>query len=349
MRVRAAVFALLLVGALVVGGFAIPAAAGVLAVSTFDSDIEGWTVVTVGADGGSLPAPPATILFAPGGGNPGGAIRHNAPSDSRTSYYEAPSRFVAALHSAAGGFISWDLATIKSADDIFFSDPDIDIRAGTRHLRRNVTPPVPFAPTFFRYGLAFDTSGGWTFVDGANSGPATQDEINAVLAGAESLRIRAEYWSSFTPDTSFLDNVVVAGPGPAVILNRSTAAPGDLVEMRLVPNSALGAVDLYVVVALPTSVAPSLGCGNSLALIFVSDGGNTLTLVCASNPPNTFPRYAAGTTLPTATLLSVVWPAGAPSGAYVFAAVATPPGALADGVVGPADILALPAVQLTVP
>jgi hypothetical protein len=350
MRSRAALFAPLLGAALVVVGFAVsPASADVLALSTFDSSLEGWTVVTVGADGGSLPAPPATILFVPGAGNPGGVIRHNAPSDSRTSYFEAPSGFVAALHSAAGGSIWWDLATIKSADDIYFSDPDIDIRAGTRHLRRNVTTAtaVPFWPNFSRYALAFDTNAGWTFVDGASSGPATQDQINSVLAGAESLRIRAEYWSSFTPDTSFLDNVVIAGPGLGVVLNRTTARPGDTVEMRIVGGQP-GPVDLYVVVALPSSLGPSVGCGASQPLVFLSNGGTALTLACLSNPPNTFPRFQASTT-PSAgvSLFPLTWPGNAPAGQYIFAAVITLPAALADGVINPGDIVSVSAVALT--
>ena len=325
-----------------------PASAGVLAVSTFDSGTEGWAAVTVGADGNGLPS---NISFAPGLGNPGGAIRHNAPSDSRTSYFEAPSFFVAALRSAVGGSISWDFATIKSTDDIFFSDPDIDIRAGTNHIRRNVTPPAPpISPTYLRNSLTFGTDAGWVFFDGANTSPASQAQIDAVLAGAESLRIRAEYWSSFTPDTTFLDNVVVAGPGVGVVLNRSTVAPGDVIEMRLFANPPQGPVDLYVVVALPLNLAPSVGCGNSTPLVFITNAGSALTLACLSNPPNVFPRFLASTTLSrTSTLLSLVWSGAAPPGTYTFAAVATPPAALADNVIGPTDIVGIGSAQVTVP
>jgi len=100
-------------------------------------------------------------------------------------------------------------------------------------------------------------------------------------------------------------------------------------------------VDLYVVIALPASLGPSLGCAN-IPIAFIFNGGSAVTLSCATSPPNTFPRYVASTTLPTATLFSLVWPPEAPPGTYIFAAVATPPGALADNVLGPTDILALP-------
>ena len=321
--------------------------AAVLATSTFDSGTEGWTAITVDTAGN---ATSSILSFAAGVGNPGGALRHNAPSDSRTSYLSAPSAIVTALRSAVGGFVSWDISTINGNNDLFFSGVDLEIRAGTNRIRRNMTPPAPpISPVYVRYSLGFGTDAGWFFSDGTNTRPAAQAEIDSVLAGAESFNIRAEYWSSMTPDTTFLDNVVIAGPGPAVILDHATAAPGDVVEMRLVANNTGGLVDLYVLAALPPALAASLGCGSSIPLAFVTNGGSTLTTACASDPPSTFPRYVASTTLPTtATLLSVVWPAAAPPGDYIFAAVVTPPAALADNVLGPGDIVSLPTAQLTV-
>lgn len=91
--------------------------AAVLAKSTFDAGTEGWTAITVDAAGN---ATPSTLSFAAGAGNPGGALRHNAPSDSRTSYLSAPSFIVTALHSAAGGSVSWDISTINTTNDLFF-------------------------------------------------------------------------------------------------------------------------------------------------------------------------------------------------------------------------------------
>jgi hypothetical protein len=350
MQVRGeVVLALILTGALVASGFvASPASAAVLAASTFDSGTDGWTAIRIDIAGNALAG---TVSFAAGAGNPGGALRHDAPSDSRTSYFAAPSSFVTALHSAIGGSISWDFSTINTPSDLFFStDPDIDIRAGTTHIRRNVTSAPPISPTYVRNTLTFGTGDGWLFFDGANTTTATQPQIDAVLAAADSFMIRAEYWSSFTPDTTLLDNVVIAGPGVGAVLNRSTVAPGDVVEMRLFANPPLGPVDLYVVVALPLDLAPGLGC-NSIPLAFLTNGGSVVTLSCLSNPPNTFPRFLASTTLSRAsTLLSIVWSGAAPPGIYTFAAVATPPGALADGVLNlPTDIVGIGSAQLTVP
>jgi len=350
MQVRGGVvLALILIGSLLASGFfASPVSAAVLAASTFDSSTEGWTAIRIDGAGNALSG---TVSFAAGAGNPGGALRHDAPSDSRTSYMLAPSSFVAALHAAVGGSLSWDISTINvPSTDIYFEDFDIDIRAGTNHIRRSVTPPAPpISPTYVRYFLTFGTDAGWVFFDGATTTPATQAQIDAVLAGAESFTIRSEYWSSFTPDTTLLDNVVIAGPGVGVALNRSTVAPGEVVEMRLFSNPPQGPVDLYLVIALPQSLAPGLGCGG-IPLVFVTNGGSSLTLSCSINPPATFPRFLASTSLSrTSTVVGVTWPAEAPPGVYTFAAIATPPGALADNILGPTDITANASAQVTRP
>src|SRR5262245_61910308 len=132
MMLMRAGFALILARSLLaIGFFTGPASAAVLATSTFDSGTEGWTAITVDNAGNALPS---TVSFASGLGNPGGALRHNAPSDSRTSYLSAPSSFVTALHSAVGGSVCWDISTINQTNDLFFSAVDIDIRAGTNHI-----------------------------------------------------------------------------------------------------------------------------------------------------------------------------------------------------------------------
>jgi hypothetical protein len=342
--------ALILTASIVASGLlASPASANVLAVSTFDSDTEGWTAVTIDSAGNVFPS---SVSLAAGLGNPGGALRHNAPSDSRTSYLVAPPAFVNALRNAIGGSIWWDLSTINTPQDIFFTAYDIDIRAGGNHIRRSVTPPAPpISPTYARYALAFEPGSGWEFCTDPCPGTtgASQVQINAVLAGAEGLMIRGEYWSSATPDTSLLDNVIVAGPGVGVALNRATVAPGDSVDVRVITNPPLGPVDVYVVVALPQSLASALGCGASVPLVFISNAGSALTPSCLSKPTNTFPRFVASTTLSSGTLLSIGWPGGAPSGVYTFAVVATPPAALADGILNPGDIISLGAASLTVP
>jgi Laminin B (Domain IV)/PEP-CTERM motif len=186
----------------------------VLAESTFDTDVDGWTTFTTAAGN-----PASNISFFAGGGNPGGGARHDAPSDNLTSFFLAPVKFETALHSAIGGSIEWDMSTISQPSDTFFTGVDIQVGAGANRIRRSLTPPAPAAhPLFTDYELGFSTADGWAFFDGTTTTPATQAQIDAILAGATSLRLRAEYFSSTTPDSSILDNVRVRGaavPEPA--------------------------------------------------------------------------------------------------------------------------------------
>lgn len=192
---------------------ACPAAALPLVQSTFDSGTDGWGGIIV--DGSVITT--STVSFVAGAGNPGGALRHDAPSDSATSFFLAPASFAAALHSAAGGSISWDSSAISHAGDVYFASfADVNIRAGDNRLRLNVTPPPPAThPAFTHYSVPFDISAGWLLFDGTSTTTATQGQIDSVLAGAESLIIRAEFFSGPTADIGFIDNVAV-DPGATV-------------------------------------------------------------------------------------------------------------------------------------
>jgi hypothetical protein len=208
-----------------------PASGAILAESTFDIDTDGWTAV--GVEGGFVSLP---VTFAPGAGNPGGALRHDddAPS-ARSAFFIAPAKFITALHSATGGSIQWDVATQSALDHTFFSITDIAIASGSFNpaIVARVTPPAPPA-AYAEYELSFLVGAGWGFLGGEFRGDtpppalATQAEIDAVLATATFLLIRAEYHESVTgaggADVVFLDNVRVldavttAVPEPATLL-----------------------------------------------------------------------------------------------------------------------------------
>lgn len=128
-----------------------------------------------------------------------------------------------------------------------------------------------------------------------------------------------------------------------LFLDRHTISAGETVHLSMSVANALPGerADLYLVVALP--VALSIGCPVPPALVFIGNGGSTIKSACLSDAASTFPPYAANSPLESvvASVLSLTWPASAPPVPYVFALVATPPGALADGVLGPDDILAI--------
>jgi hypothetical protein len=138
-------------------------------------------------------------------------------------------------------------------------------------------------------------------------------------------------------------------------LNRETTEVGEDVQVSvsLANHCSVRSVDVYVVIVLPPTAAPSVGCPGSVALVFVTNGGSAFALRCQSASVATFPPFVANVTIPAAVdvtvhdLAAFTWPAGAPPGTYTIAIVATPPSAFADGVLGPSDILALGARDLT--
>lgn len=205
------------------------ASASVLAQSTFDTDLDGWTTILI-----TPGSPSSNITFAPASGNPGGAARHDAPSEGLTSYFFSPGKFPTALHSAVGGSIAWDISTVSHTGDTFFVSSDLTINTpGGLRIRQFVTPPVPIFPDYLHYEADFTTADGWMFSDGGPQTLATQDQIDAVLLAASLLVIRAEYWSGPTPDISFLDNVIVRGvPEPASLALLSLGVAGLLLRRR---------------------------------------------------------------------------------------------------------------------
>ncbi len=101
--------------------------------------------------------------------------------------------------------------------------------------------------------------------------------------------------------------------------------------------------DVYLVALPPPNL--SLGCNKGEAVVFLSDGP-TLTPACRSAAAQKFPPLASGVTLAAGervdngNAFSATWPAVAPEGAYTFVLIATPPGALSDGIIGAGDLQA---------
>lgn len=187
------------------------ASAAVLFQSTFESGTEGWTAFTNASGNPAVP-----VTWESGSGNPAGSLRHDAPTDGDTSFFNAPTTLLNVLPNAIGGSISWDIATLNSVGDTFFtSAADIQIRAGADRNRLSLlSSTAPNLPTFQSFLVGFSTDYLWNFFDGTSTTVATQAQINDVLSNVTRLQIRAEYWSSSTPDTTFLDNVVVTSPVP---------------------------------------------------------------------------------------------------------------------------------------
>jgi hypothetical protein len=99
-------------------------------------------------------------------------------------------------------------------------------------------------------------------------------------------------------------------------------------------------VDAYLGFLLPVSTIP--GCPATQAFV---TGGAVVTVCGATAPLGTLPRLGAGITVPASptptfvTLLSAALPGGVPPGLYTAFFALTNPNVLADGSIGPGDIL----------
>ena len=187
----------------------------VLAQSTFPTGTENWTTFLSGA-----PFPASNITWTDGVGNPGGAVSTLAPSEDRTTYFSNNMQFPAAMRAEPnnGLALSFDLSTIHADTDVFFTTTeDISVLRTTglgsnnvRIILNNFFTAAPAAhPSYSHYEINFTTAQGWEYSENGIRTPATQEQIDGVLANATTLIIRGEYWSGPTADTTFLDNVVL--------------------------------------------------------------------------------------------------------------------------------------------
>ena len=142
----------------------------------------------------------------------------------------------------------------------------------------------------------------------------------------------------------------------ALSLNRHSVAPGDSLELDLlVSNVGTATVqDFYFGALLPPALSTTFGCPAGDALLFFADAFARNVVLCylTASPQSFVPLFAGRAIpahLPTTAVDSfgLTWPADIPAGTFTFLVFATPPGALADGNVGPTDLtdLVLDALQ----
>jgi subtilisin family serine protease len=136
----------------------------------------------------------------------------------------------------------------------------------------------------------------------------------------------------------------------ALAFNRHNVAPGDLLQITLVEGNTGTAAsqDFYFGVLVPPALSPGLGCPAGDGLVFFADNfARTVVLCYLTASPQSFAPLFAGMAIPallppTAVAnFAVTWPAGIPAGTFTFVTFTTPPGAFADGNLGPADLTAL--------
>lgn len=190
--------------------------------STFGTDLEGWQNLSDGVIGWSAL------------GNPGGSARMLDQGVGGTYYFVAPAKFRGAKAAYFGGWLTWELNT--DHDDGWgpsFADVELVGTAASLYLQL----PRPTTNQWDGRAARLDTTFAWRV--GSLSGPlASGPQIQSVLQNLVSLRLRGEYDSTSTPNTSFLDNVRLQ-PGPTRINGLATlegyvgSTSGELLEVQV--------------------------------------------------------------------------------------------------------------------
>ncbi len=176
-----------------------PAQLTFVAVSTFDTDAEGWTT---DADAGCLPTP----CYAATGGNPDGHIYSNDGLQGIKYYYNAPAKFLGNVSSAYQGHLTFDMRqNLVNRGET--NDKDV-ILEGAGLILVYDTPRNP-PNLWFTYDVPLVETSGWR--KGSLTGPPpSATEMQAVLGSLTRLGLRGDF--IFGQATSYLDNVVLGGP-----------------------------------------------------------------------------------------------------------------------------------------
>jgi laminin B (domain IV) len=184
----------------VIGSFVIlsahSTAAAPLAVSTFDTNTQGWTIF------GDADGP----VFEAAAGNPAGDIIATDRVTGIVWFFNAPAAFLGNKSAASLQTLTFELSQSLTSNP--FNDSDVVlIGSGLTLAFDTAANPAGF-PTFTHYVVPLDATAGWHL--NSLAGPlATQAQIDTALSSLTALRIRGEFRSG--ADQGRLDNVVLNG------------------------------------------------------------------------------------------------------------------------------------------
>ena len=177
-------------------GLSFSAIANAQVSTSFDTDLEGWTVYNDGA-----------IAYSSTVGNPAGAARMEDFGSGTYFGFLAPPAYHGDKSAYYGGTLSFDIM-INNSTSSGANQPDVQITGGGFVLVLDlVTPP---ADVWTHTVVKLDDSEDWR-ISSLTGSVATEEQIQIVLASVASIRIRGEF-STMTSDVAYLDNVLLA-PG----------------------------------------------------------------------------------------------------------------------------------------
>lgn len=191
-------------------------------ISTFDTDADGWTMVTFAA-GGPYNVSPTNIgglTWQSTGGNPDGYIERT-DVEGGAMMFRAPNKFHGDQSVMLGGTITFD---IQSDYDDRTVDSNVVIKGNGLTLVGQFTNPVQDAGWFSR-GVVLDAA---NFRKNTQGGAAVSGaELLSALSNVSDLFIGGEMHTGFPAETTGIDNVkleAVPEPASMILLASGVAA-----------------------------------------------------------------------------------------------------------------------------
>lgn len=168
--------------------------------SSFDTDAEGWVVVSLPASG------PFTTPLATNAAtfNACGYVQSDDPT-TVTSFWQAPARFLGARSASYGLTLEWDVKIAPLAGKMIDASPEVVLLGAGLALVIDAGPAPP-PGVWTHYRVTLDERAAWKKDNLAGVAP-TRAEFQAALASLTALRLCGEYVEGSEVDA--LDNVVL--------------------------------------------------------------------------------------------------------------------------------------------
>lgn len=200
--------------------------------STFDTDADGWQFIDVPGNAAQTPnfvtllGGPSAVNYVASGGNPGGYISAQDPSNN-TFFFTAPGKFLGDQAAMYGGVLKYDIK-LDPATPQWTGDPDVVLISDSGVLVYDIgtEPGATFSNRVVPWSEA-----GWR-VGSLGGAQVSQALFQNVIGNLGALLIAGEFVAS-TPgvpasfEVASLDNVILTPvPEPSIALLMSLGVIG---------------------------------------------------------------------------------------------------------------------------